>query len=153
MFAHPSSKRWRDSLVEIGADDGGWTRHFRDPATDQEWTEYFPYRDDRSPSFMRHREVPADLKVLLRRCLTSRDKDEWMGVAAYVSGSYHTVEVARVLAEVAPDCSKKALKVFGRYYQAYDRRKIIGMHYTEVERSYQEHLEAVEQINTITKRG
>ena len=153
MFAYPSSKRWRESLVEIGTDDGGWTRHYRDPATDQEWTEYYPYLEDRSPSFMRHRSVPSDLEHLLRECLSSSDKDEWRGVAAHVSGAFHTVEVGNALAMVSPDLSRKALKVFGRYYEPYDRRKIVGMHHTEVEQSYQEHLAAVSKINEITEEG
>ena len=153
MFAHPSSKRWRDSLEQISSEDGGWTRHFRDPATNQEWTEYFPYSDDRSPSHMRHRNVPDDLEDLFRECLFSRDKDEWRGLGAYVSSTYHTLEVARILSDLAPELPIKALKVFGKYYRAEDRRQLIGMHYSEIEQSYQEHIRAVEQIKKLTKQS
>ena len=153
MFAYPSSKRWRESLIETGTDDGGWIRHYRDPATDQQWTEYSPYPDDRSPIFMRHRSIPTDLAHLLQTCLSSSEKDEWRGVAAYVSGAFHTVEVANTLETVLPDIRSKSLKTFGRYYRPDDRREIVGMHHSEVERSYVEHTTAVAKINELTKQG
>ena len=135
MFSHPKSKKWKASLVELDSDDGGWTRHFKDPNTGQEWTEYFPYHDDRSPSFMRLRHIPDDLFQVMSDSLKSSDKDEWIGVGAYVSGEWDTVEVAKVLSELAQSLSKRALKTFGKYYQAYDNRDVVGMHYTEVESS------------------
>lgn len=153
MFDHPSSKHWKASLVELESTDDGWTRHFLDPATNIRWIEYFPYEDDRSPSFMRELEIPTDIDVLLRECLTSSRKGEWIGVAAFVSGAFDTRVVARALESLESEVPRKALKSFGRYYQPYDRRKIVGMHYTEVESSYQEYLAAVESIEKITKSG
>ena len=154
MFTHPRSKHWKESLVEIESENGGWTRHFKDPKTDQEWTEYYPYEDDRSPSFMRHRNLPQDLETLLSQCLESTEKDEWIGVAAHVSGAFQPVRVAEVLGGIAPKLKKKALKIFGKYYQAYDKRDIIGMHHTEVGRSYEEYLSSVRRINILTyKKG
>lgn len=153
MFTHPRSRKWKASLIELDSDSSGWIRYFRDPETNQEWAEYYPYDDDRSPSFMRHRELPDDLEELLHTCLTSKHKDEWIGVAAYVSNAFKTTEIANILEKIAPNIPQRRLKVFGKYYHAYDNRNVVGMYYTEVENSYQKHLDAIQKINSITQIG
>lgn len=151
MFRTRPSQEWKARLVKTGTSDGGWTIHYKDAVTSETWIEYFPYPEDRAPSYFRKADLPSDPEVLLRTCLQSEEEEDWQGVGAHCSGAFDTELVADLLERLSRDVPRQALKEFGRFFHPYDNRKIVGMHYTEVEASYNRYLKASERIKAITQ--
>ena len=151
IFRTHTPKRWKERLQKTGTSDDGWTIHYLDPETDERWVEYFPYYDDRSPSYFRREDIPEDAEELLRCCLTSGAKDDWQGVGAHSSRAFDTELVADILERLRDEVPRKALKEFGRFFQPYDNRDIIGMSYEEVTKSYEAFLAACARIAETTK--
>lgn len=151
MFRTHTPKQWKERLQKTGTSDEGWSVHFIDPETDQRWVEYYPYREDRAPSYFRKEDLPDDPEELLRFCLTSESIDDWQGVGAHASGAFDTELVAGILDRIQKDIPTDALKEFGRFFHPYDNRKIIGMTYDQVTQSYSRYLDACERIGRITK--
>ena len=151
MFRTHTPKRWKERLKKTGSSDDGWTIHHQDPETDEQWVEYFPYHEDRAPSYFRKEEIPGDPEELIRCCLTSSVKDDWQGVGAHASGAFDTELVADILEKLHDEVPRKALKEFGRFFQRYDNRDIVGMNYQQVTESYERFLSACDRIAKATK--
>ena len=149
MFSSHTSGRWKNSLLENGDCDDGWTKCYVDPATGIEWLEYYPYPEDRSPPYMRHASIPEDPEVLLRTALTSASKDDWIGVAAYASGQLDTELTVRIFESLLDDISPAARKSFARSFRPDDNRNVVGMSYSEVTASYNRYLAACERMKSL----
>lgn len=151
MFRTRTPKQWKERLQKTGTSDEGWTVHYLDPETGERWVEYYPYHEDRAPSYFRREDIPDEPEELLRGCLNSDSKEDWQGVGAHASGAFDTELVATILEKIQGDVPSGALKEFGRFFLPYDNRNIFGMKYEQVTQSYERYLGACERISRITK--
>lgn len=150
-FRTTAPLEWKKRLEKTGTSDEGWTIHYRDVQTGERWVEYFPYMDDRSPTYFRKEDLPPDMETLISTCLLSDQKEDWGGCGAYCSRAFDTEVVARVLERLSDTMPRAAVREFGRFFRPYDNRKIVGMHCSEVHSSFERYRDACERIARITK--
>ncbi|HTH48789.1 MAG TPA: hypothetical protein VMB21_14850 [Candidatus Limnocylindria bacterium] len=154
VTSQPEYNQLKARLQKKRTDESGWGTYYLDPEDGEEWVEYWPYHEDRSPSVLRKLNIPNDLETLLGGCLASRRKDDWRGVAAHFSGlSIGSDALLEILERRKGDFSAEALLVFGQNFELSDRRVIMGMNYDQVTASYEALLAKRKRIAEITRTG
>ncbi|GEO02545.1 hypothetical protein AAE02nite_02090 [Adhaeribacter aerolatus] len=149
----PSEKeQYKKKLTKVSTDETGWINFYYNKDSATEWVEYYPYKEDRAPAILKRTDLPKEVKELMEICFASKDIEDWRGLGAELSsGIYSIKEVAQVLKENAFNWPNEALEEFKSSFRPIDNRNIIGMNVEQVEKSYQEFIEAQNYINQIIK--
>jgi len=145
-------EKFKKELIEVRTDVSGWIKYYYNKSTEQEWVEYYPYQEDRSPSILKRTDLPDDLAGLTSACFSSDDIEDWRGLGAELSsGKYEIKKIAQVLKANAQSWPGKALSEFKKSFRPIDNRNIVGMKVEEVERSYREFTDSKKEIDNIIK--
>ena len=128
-------------LVLLETLDGGWSRKYRNPETNENWLEFFISLGQGGITVLRNDPPPADISEWLEQSFSSNRQDDVIGLALELSEKYETwSEVIDYLEANKNRFSSEQINTFIErltILHPINRRPTMNKHITEVERDYQ----------------
>ena len=121
--------------------DGGWSRKYRNPRTNEHWLEFFISVGQGGITILRNEPPPADIAEWLEQSFSSNRQDDVIGLALELSEKYETwSEVVDYLEANKNRFSFEQINTFIErltILHPINRKPIMDKHYTEIEKDYQ----------------
>ena len=129
------------NLVLTETLDGGWSRKYRNPGTNENWLEFYVSHGHGGVTILRNDPPPANIAEWLEESFRSNRQDDIVGLALELSEKYETwSEVIDYLEANKNRFLSEQINTFIErltILHPVNRRPTMNKHITEVERDYQ----------------